>query len=227
MIPKIIHYIWLGDVDELPKLSRACINTWYEKLPGFEIKFWTELDVINEFDESEIVFFYSMIKKKKYAFAADFARCLILNKYGGVYLDTDIEVVKDLTPLLTTCSVFIGLEDVNKPNCAVIGATKNNEFLQCLMQYIIMADGLIEIPKLAYKALLSISTEFKDISGYKALGGVIVYPEEYFYPYNPYKTCSVGQLLYKDITENTYAIHHWAKTWKLSLFERIRKYLTH
>lgn len=227
MIPNTIHYIWLGDIEKLPELGKVCINTWHENLVDFEIILWDESKIRDVFSVDKLSFFNSMLEKKKYAFAADFARCIILNEFGGIYLDTDVEVVKNLAPLLNDCSVFMGLEDVNKPNCAVIGATKNNIFLERLIQLIIKADGLVEIPKLAYEALISVSPEFSNVSGYKKIKDIIIYPEEYFYPYNPYKTGSLGQLLYKDITINTYAIHHWAKSWKLSFLERIRRYLMH
>lgn len=225
MIPKIIHYIWLGDIDNMPKLSKKCIDSWKKHLLNYEIIFWDECKIRSTFKENEIEFFNKMVKLKKFAFAADYARCIILDKFGGVYLDTDIEIIRDITPLLSVSDVFLGLEDDNKPNCAVIGATSNNIFLKKLIKFIIQADGLTEIPILAYEALLGISERFCNLNRLTIIDGIAVYPEQFFYPYNPYRRDSLSQLMFSDITEETYAIHHWAKTWKLTIFERIKKRL--
>lgn len=224
MIPNTIHYIWLGNTENMPPLCEKCIESWHRYLPHFNFVFWREEEIRKHFNANEISFFNKMLEKKKYAFAADFARCIILDKFGGVYLDTDVEIIKDITPLLEGCTTFLGVEDINKPNCAILGATKDNFFLKRLIEFIIKADGLIEIPILAYKALVSISPNFTYLEGFTSYHDIIVYPNKYFYPYNPYRNDSVGQLLYSDVTTETYAIHHWAKTWKLSIFERLKKF---
>ena len=101
MIPKIIHFCWLSD-DEYPDLIKKCIASWKEKLPEFEIKHWDKkcLDELNSDWVNEA------FSAKKYAFAADYIRLYAIYNYGGFYLDSDVEVIKDFTDLLNYPYIF-------------------------------------------------------------------------------------------------------------------------
>ena len=95
MIPKIIHYCWFGK-KTLPKSAQKCIESWILFFPDYEIKEWNE----DNFDINIIPYTTEAYNAKKYAFVSDFARFWILHKEGGLYFDTDVEVVKDMRPIL-------------------------------------------------------------------------------------------------------------------------------
>ena len=100
MIPKIVHYVWLGR-KELTPLGKKCLTSWQKFLPGWEIHKWTE-------DNSplEHPFVARMLRERKYAFASDYIRLHALAKHGGLYLDTDMELVGDVGPLLNHLCVL-------------------------------------------------------------------------------------------------------------------------
>lgn len=128
MIPKIIHYCWLSG-DEYPDLVKKCLQSWKEKLPGFEFRLWDRacLPVIGSQFANEA------FDAKLYAPAADVVRLWAVYHYGGFYLDTDVEVIKDLSPL-TAFPYVLGLENgTGKIEAAVFGAEPGMEYLgQCL-----------------------------------------------------------------------------------------------
>lgn len=210
MIPKKIHYFWFGG-NEMSSLSKRCIVSWKEKLPDYQIIIWNEDNL-----PKTAVLAWLFLKEKKYAFASDYARYYILNQEGGIYFDTDIEVVKSLDNLLSY-KCFLGYESKDRLNSAVLGAEKNNAFIRTCLK--LMEDNYANnepyliAPELANKAAKLIGeNEF------------FAFKEDYFYPYNPYdKLNQKYQLMYSDITNNTYTIHHWEKKWKMSVFSKIRR----
>ena len=105
MIPKIIHYCWIS-TEEKPELIKRCMNTWREKLPDYEFILW---DARRIAEEIKSTFVDEAIMVKKWAFAADYVRCFAVYKYGGIYLDTDVEVFKSFDDLLNN-RMFIGQE---------------------------------------------------------------------------------------------------------------------
>ncbi|EHM47920.1 glycosyltransferase family 32 protein [Hafnia alvei] len=214
MIPKTIHYIWIGN--EMPSLNKECISTWEQNAPGFDIQFWDLNKIQRELMPAP--FFYEMLKKKKYAFAVDYIRCKILYEYGGIYLDSDIELIKDIS-ILCENEAFVGLEKIGRASCGIIGAKKGFDTMLHLMNEVVKAKGLVEMPVLLTKVLgehdFSLGNEIQFI------GKMTIYPVHYFYPYNPYGGNDVDQLMYKDVKEDTYAIHHWAKNWNLSFIELV------
>ena len=104
MIPKKIHYCWFGG-NPLPLLAQKCIESWKKYLPDYEIIEWNEAN----YDVHKIPYISQAYKAKKYAFVSDYARVDILNEHGGVYFDTDVEVLKDLSPILAK-GPFLGIE---------------------------------------------------------------------------------------------------------------------
>lgn len=89
MIPKVIHFCWLS-CDKYPSKIRYCINSWKEKLPDYEIRLWD----LSRFDIDSSVWCKEAFEMKKYAFAADYIRCYALYKEGGIYLDSDVELLR-------------------------------------------------------------------------------------------------------------------------------------
>lgn len=104
MIPKIIHYCWFGG-NPLPKSAERCIASWRKFLPDYEIKEWNE----NNYDVHKIQYIQEAYEAKKYAFVSDYARFDILYQYGGIYFDTDVEVLKPLEDIIAR-GPFMGRE---------------------------------------------------------------------------------------------------------------------
>lgn len=202
MIPKKLHYCWFGG-SEYPPLVRDCIKTWTKYLSDYEWIKW---------DESNSPMSHPMVKKaikqKKWAFAADYVRMYALYHYGGLYLDTDMEVIKDISVLLTQKG-FLGYEDNKFINAGVIAVKKESEFIKSILNIFDsrMNQNLpfVPIPEIINQAV----EQLKDS---EELNNISIYPPEYFYPYNPFAN-DRKELLFSDITENTYAIHHWCASW--------------
>ena len=104
MIPKIIHYCWFGR-GEMPELAQKCIASWHEFMPDYEYKLWNE----DNFDVNAIPYVKEAYKAKKFAFVSDYVRLWALDKEGGVYLDTDVEVFKAFDDLFDY-DAFAGFE---------------------------------------------------------------------------------------------------------------------
>jgi len=211
-IPKVIHYCWFGSSD-LPPLYKSCVQSWNRVLPDFEIRLWNERNF-----KSNSKFFNDMIRSSNWAFASDYARLSVLKEYGGIYLDADVEVIRDLSPLLEDGGCFIGYESPGRLTTGVIGSERDHPFLTTCME--IMDDR-----HLRRKAYL-IAPEVATLAAEKqpASENMRFLSEPHFYPYNPYdKSRSIDTLLFSDIKDCTYAIHHWGKSWKQSLHHRILK----
>jgi mannosyltransferase OCH1-like enzyme len=215
MIPKIIHYCWFGKSTQ-NTLIKKCIASWKKLLPDYQIVLWNEENV-----DFNIPFLAEMKKNKNWAFLSDYIRMRALYDHGGIYLDTDIEVVKSFNSLITE-KCFLGFESKNRLNTAVLGAEKGHPFLHACMQIIEKRHETrkhyLIAPEVANQAYSTIANK----------NSVKTYPEDFFYPYNPYDANRDSPILmYQDITENTYTIHHWNKAWKRSLLssaiEKIKK----
>lgn len=97
MIPKIIHYIWIGK-NPLPKEMQECLDSWKRYMPEYELKCWDD-STLGEFSN---VFMNEALEEHKFAFASDVIRLYVIYKYGGIYMDTDVMVYKSFNPLLET-----------------------------------------------------------------------------------------------------------------------------
>ena len=206
MIPKSFHLIRLGS--KAPSaLENRCLEqlTQYTSL-GWNVKIWHEADLQDCFKNK---YFYEALKLRSYAFAADYARFYILNKYGGVYIDTDVEVVKDFSPLLHY-SCFCASENIKnlRINAAVFGCEAHHPFCQ-----LILNDFNSRSPY-KFKPIPDILTTIY-IKNRSLLESVHILPSEAFYPYNPFDSeRPTKQLMLRDITECTFSIHHWNFSWK-------------
>ena len=132
MIPKIIHYCWLSD-EPYPSIIQYCLNSWKRYLPDYEIILWDK----KKFDINSSKWVQQAFNAKKYAFAADYIRLYALYHYGGIYLDSDVEVVKTFNPLLHQ-PYFFGTEnnETIRIEAATIGVEPHNDFiLKCLQYY--------------------------------------------------------------------------------------------
>lgn len=129
MIPKVIHYVWIGNGEKNEKIKK-CMESWKKYLPDYEIKEWNE----NNFDINYNQFTKEAYDKKKWAFVSDVIRLYALYTEGGVYLDTDVEVFKSLDEFLNE-PAFTGFECDNFPVCATMGSTKGNVLIKELLDY--------------------------------------------------------------------------------------------
>lgn len=208
MIPKKIHYCWFGQA-ELPPLAEKCIASWKKYLPDYEIIEWNE----SNFDINCCDYIKEAYQAKKWAFVSDYARFKILYEQGGIYFDTDVEVIKDLSPIIEA-GAFLGIEkqfDVN-PGLGIAVEPQHplyKEFLDSYQdRHFVNNDGSLNL-----KTIVEYTTELlqehglsKDTTKIQTIDGIHIYPKDYFNPSNM-DTRKI------EITENTYTIHHYAASW--------------
>lgn len=207
MIPKIIHYCWFGR-GEKPELARKCIASWKKFCPDFEIREWNE----DNCDYLSIPFMAEAYAAKKYAFVSDVMRLLVLEQYGGVYFDTDVEVVRDITPLLED-EGFIGFENDRFVNSGqVMAAVPHQPVVQAMIEeyrklHFTNADGTTNAVGCPH-----LNTDIMERYGLvrngqeQLVAGIHVYPEDYFNPMDS----TTGKLTK---TEHTYSIHWYSMSW--------------
>lgn len=210
-IPKILHYCWFGG-GELNPLGVACKASWERYFSDYEFIEWNE----NNTDLSEPILSYAY-RKKQWAFVSDYVRLVALYQNGGVYLDVDMEVIKDFSPLINKYEFIVGEERVGYINAAVIGTVKKSPIILACIDELVnnfeKGSEFVEIPRLITPV---IQKRIND--------SVLIAPPHYFYPYNPYDSSrSTKQLLYSDIKKDTYSIHHYQKSWKFSFIDRVKK----
>ena len=222
MIPKIIHYIWLGG-KPLPELVNKCIESWKKYCPDYEIKRWDESNL----DLNKYQFAKSAYEQKKYAFASDVFRFDILKQCGGVYLDVDVELVSNIDALLKD-EFFVGFEGGNIINPGLImGANKDCEILQDMIE--IYKNATFDVnntPKLTICVFTTNYLQKKyalklDNSCQELSKGIKVYSSDYFCPYN-----NVTNKFKK--TKNTLSIHWYNASWftpKQKLKMKFKKFL--
>ncbi|MDY2682243.1 MAG: glycosyltransferase [Faecalibacterium prausnitzii] len=203
MIPKIIHYCWFGKKD-LPPEAKRCIASWKKMCPDYDIIRWDE----NNFDVNQNPFIKAAYEAKKWAFVSDYARLKVVYDNGGIYLDTDVELRKNLDSLREH-GCYIGIQQ-NEFLCNTglgFGATKSNPVvLKMLESYddltfseshtLELSCPLLNNAVIRSYGLVS-NTEITD------LPEVTVYPPQYFDPYG-------GENL---LCNETYSVHHYAASW--------------
>ncbi|MBQ7148241.1 MAG: glycosyl transferase [Pseudobutyrivibrio sp.] len=199
LIPKKIHYFWFGG-GQKPASVQKCIDSWHRFCPDFEVIEWNE----SNYDIHKHPFMEKAFEDEKWAFVSDYARLDILEQYGGIYLDTDVEVIKDLSPLCQ-CKGYIGFEkeDLIGDGQGFGGVAHFQIFKEMLSCY----DGLeeyIESPKLRTKILLNHGLKLDGTR--QKISEMEIYPVEYFCP----KSWATGRI---NITPNTYSIHHFDGSW--------------
>ncbi len=204
MIPKIIHACWLGD-KEMPTEQTKYINGWRLLHPDWEIKVWNNDSFSAYLDESSFV--KSCIEKKKYGFLSDFFRFTILYEFGGVYIDTDVEIFKPLDSLLN-CKMFMGFIFDASMGTALIGTEKHNPLMkewrdQLESDYLKKGEFTISNDWIT-KYFLDHFTDFRlDGSRQSLQCGIEIYPKDWFERYQVNKQSGGG-----------YAEHHCAGSWK-------------
>lgn len=226
MIPKIIHYCWFGH-NPLPELAIKCIDSWKKFLPDYEIREWNE----DNFDVNIIPYTEAAYKAKKYAFVSDYARFWILYKYGGVYFDTDVEVIRPMDDIIEI-GPFMGCEkSTNKgttPSVAPglgLGVTPGLDLYKDILEFYHGYEFVLKSDSYKMVTIVDITTNIllrhglKNEPGIQFIDGVYIYPSEYFCPID-----IITKRL--RITENSRTIHHYAASWtNQTLKKRIKTFV--
>ena len=216
MIPKIIHYCWFGG-NSLPNDAKKCIASWKKFFPGYEIKEWNE----SNFDVNCCDYVKEAYAAKKWAFVSDYTRFWILYHEGGLYFDTDVEVIKDMSDIIAK-GAFMGCETDNKcaPGLGLganpglgLGANPGLGLYKEILDYYekihFFIEGNTTETVVTHTSKILKSHGWVGNGEIEQIEGVTIYPPEYFCPMD-YKT---GKL---DITPNTRSIHWYTASWQSS-----------
>ena len=227
MIPKIIHYAWPGR-DNKSKLASYCIKNWLNVLDSsWKIMEWNP----DTFDFDKYLkinrFFKEVYDRKLFAFISDYIRLVVLFKYGGIYLDTDVTIVKNFDEDMLNCKMFLPIQNQTYTEPAVFGSEKEHIFLKEMLDFYddeIWKCKEYTIPNIIRKILkkkyninnFPAKEEQKIFSTNDGL--ITFYPEEYFIPFR-YGECFLPTCL----TDKTTTIHwfngSWCKDKNLSFLE--------
>lgn len=215
MIPKVIHYCWFGK-GEMSGKAKECIDTWRKFCPDYEIKEWNELN----FDIGSCAYIREAYAAKKWAFVSDYARFKILYENGGLYLDTDVEVIKSFDDIISK-GPFMGFEEGKQtfkgidykvnPGLGLASEPRLELFKEIIDYYhtihFITEDGSqIMTTIVDYTTNILKKYGLKNKCEIQYVAGIYLYPPEYFCPLN----FNTGKLM---ITENTRSIHHFLASW--------------
>lgn len=209
-IPKIIHYCWLSE-DPLPAEILKYIESWRNILPDYEIKRWS----YKNFPRGKSKWVDEAFDAKKYAFAADYIRCYALFHEGGIYLDSDVEILKSFNPLMHL-PYFIGQESDGIWEAAVVGGESGMKLFGEMIRYydthrFKTPDGFDTTPMpRILKAIGEKLYRIKYIDSAEAFNrfnsDLQILPSDYFSP-KSYKTGEIR------VTNRTFAIHHFTASW--------------
>lgn len=207
MIPKIIHYCWFGG-KPIPYSARRIIRKCKKINPEFKIIIWNE----KNFDLNENEYVQEAYCAHKYAFVTDYVRLKVLYEFGGVYMDTDVNVLKSLEPLLTHKG-FTGFEDNTHCITATMGAEKGNRWIKLLLddynnRHFINEDGELDLSTNTIRItnLMQSKYQVKLDGSYQDFNDFTLYPFDYFCAnnYNSKKIIT---------TANTYTVHLYNASW--------------
>ncbi|MDE7407268.1 MAG: glycosyl transferase [Muribaculaceae bacterium] len=214
MIPKIIHYCWLSN-DPVPAQLQRCIDTWKPLLPDYEIWLWDFERLGDDLND----WVREAFNAKKYAFAADYVRAYALYNYGGIYMDSDVELLKSFDPFLHLPYMMCRESGTDSIEAACIGAEKGHPFFKALVEYyhdrhFVRSDGSFEDTPMPY---IFIATAKKNALTIKDIptpeyfdadpNTLSVLPSYYFSPINL-------ETMQMDLAPQTVAIHRFAATWR-------------
>ncbi len=222
-IPKIIHYCWFGR-GKKSQLILDCMESWKKYLPDYEIIEWNE----DNFDIGSNMYVKEAYETKKWAFVSDYVRLYALYKMGGIYLDTDVEVIKSLDAFLNN-SAFFGLESNDSVSAGIIGCVPHHPVIQKIIdsydgRQFIGSDGSMDL-----STNVSHITKMFGDSGFIPDGklqhvmNVTLYPARFFFP-------NTFMMIFGRLPRAVYIDHHSAASWKDTVADtglkyRIRHYL--
>ncbi|MGV3631152.1 MAG: glycosyltransferase family 32 protein [Bacteroidota bacterium] len=218
MIPKTVHYCWFGK-GPMPALAHKCIASWKKYLPDYELKLWDE----STFDISSNTYVKEAYEARKFAFVTDYVRLFALYTEGGVYMDTDVQVIKKLDDFLTL-PAFTGFESDKDVPTGIMAGEKAGKWAEEQLSYYENRHFLIS-------GKPDLTTNVQIISGIMARNGFVlensyqvykdcmhVFPKDYF--------CPKSRTGVVTLTENTHCIHHFNGSWQ-SKRMKMKKFLFH
>lgn len=205
MIPKKIHYCWFGG-NELSPLNKRCIEGWKQYLPDWEVKKWDESN-----SPLDVPFIKGALKRKAWAHVSDYVRLYALSKEGGIYLDTDVLIVKSFDELIAN-EMFIGAIYNDWLGSSIIGSQAGNKHIVKLL-------GVYnDFDQFDYSVNTKFFTEhFQDL-GYTDFSNLVegsdftIYPNSYFYAY-PKRAGYMQDKVDKYLTPESCSVHLWETSW--------------
>lgn len=214
MIPKTIHYCWFGR-GKKSKLMQKCIASWKKYCPDYEIIEWNE----DNFDIHMNGYTRMCYAQKKYAFLSDYVRLYVVEKYGGLYFDTDVELIKSPEPLMKE-EAFFGFETSEYVASGLgFGSVANGVAIRTMLEeYAPLLDGVhgtVGCPRLNTRALVRLG--LKQDGTLQRVQGAVIYPPCYLNPYE-----SATGRLHK--TNETVSIHWYTAAW-MSKKKRLRSFI--
>lgn len=217
MIPKIIHFFWQSD-GPMPEKLRRCVESWKKYCPDYEFRCWNG----NSLADNTPLWVTQALEHKKFAFAADYMRYYALFNYGGIYMDTDVELLRPFGDLLNA-PYLIGHEThAGKVESGFLAAEKGNLFVKAMLDYydgrpFVKADGSLDmrpLPETYEEVIVDNGLVWRDVDSPAQISAitdserdVCVLPGDYFSPLSL-------QNLKLNITDRTVTIHHFVGSWK-------------
>lgn len=205
-IPRKIHYVWCGE-NEMPQICKRCLDSWIKYLPEWEFVLWNE----DNFPLDDYPFAKEALNQKNYAMVSDVIRLYALYTYGGVYMDTDVELIKSFDSKVLSANFFACYERPNLISTATLGAIPLHPVLKMLLDWYKMVNYDSRYHQMANTRI--ISKIFRKNFGIKLTGeeldvilGMKIFESDYFCP--EIKDGIVN------VSNRTYAIHHYTGLWK-------------
>lgn len=207
MIPKIIHYCWFGR-GEMPELAQKCIESWHKYMPDYEYKLWNE----DNFDVNSVPYVKEAYEARKFAFVTDYVRLYALYTEGGIYMDTDVEVLKPYDDLLSL-PAFTGYEGSKfmPPVTGTMASEAKGEWVKEQLDsyqnaHFVKPDESLDLTTNTQRiSAIMRENGFEQDGKYHVYKDLHVFPTDYFCPKQ-----TTGELL---LTDNTYCDHHFMGTW--------------
>lgn len=207
VIPKKIHYCWFSG-NPMPAYLKKCIESWYKYCPDYEIIRWDE----SNYDVDKNLYMRQAYQAKKWGFVPDIARLDILYQHGGIYLDTDVELLRSLDPLLRY-NAFTGVEkwgNINMGGCS--GAIPKHPLIKKMLDYrkdetFVLEDGSLNLTTCGYyETIPLLELGMKPTNEVQKVEDMMIFSSDFFHPYD-YMS---GETM---LTENTFSIHHFNGGW--------------
>ena len=222
MIPKVIHYVWVGGGDK-PRDIQKCIDSWKRQLPDFKFMEWNE----QNFPLKNFPFAKRAFEEKQWAFVSDLIRIAVIYDYGGVYLDCDVKNIKNFSPFLKE-RVFIGFEDDSHPSTAVFGAEPKHPLFKDIMEFY----NSVKLGKQIYFKEFVNTTIFSKIlikdfdcqpNGKEQLleTGIHIYPSGFFC-YPSFQSITVHVFLGSWLKGSGTMFSKFKESWRLSLSSQLQ-----
>lgn len=212
-IPKIIHYIWFGGAEK-PEIVLRCIHSWKRYFPDHEIWEWNE----DNYEINKNDYVTEAYRCGKWAFVSDYARFDILNRYGGIYFDTDVEVLKKFDEIIFHNNGFTGMESTGDVAPGLVfGCIPAHPFLEKILRdydksHFIVAGKQCPITINERVTELMIQDGYQKTGTMQVVDDICIYPSEYF--------CGFDLDVFEpNITDKTYSIHHYTSSWAYGSFK--------